>query len=52
MSDKVQPPTAKCPQCGSIMEREEDCIGFMYQCSQLDCLAFYEAEESEETEND
>jgi predicted RNA-binding Zn-ribbon protein involved in translation (DUF1610 family) len=39
----------ECPQCGDLLWKCEDQHGVTYQCRNLDCLGFFDAEEIELT---
>lgn len=35
----------ECPACGSELDRREDELGVTFQCTELDCLQFYDEDE-------
>jgi hypothetical protein len=43
--DVMTPEQMECPECGRMMEREEDNLGYFYRCAGMDCLSHYGADE-------
>jgi hypothetical protein len=41
----MTPEQMECPECGRMMEREEDNLGYVYRCAGMDCLSHYGADE-------
>lgn len=36
-----------CPQCGRELDPDEDVFGVVYQCTNIACLGFFDADEVE-----
>jgi hypothetical protein len=41
----MTPEQMECPECGRMMDREEDNLGYFYRCAGMDCLSHYGADE-------
>ncbi len=42
----------ECPECGSDLEQREDQLGVTFQCLEMDCLSFFDADEITDKEGE